>query len=141
MKVSYDIYKTLLETPPIVPPECGGILGGKNGEVINIAFDKSAKIYNSAVYNPNIDYLNEIIAYWNNQGIDFLGIFHTHMQNNTTLSNDDISNIRKIMMCMPNVIRVLYFPIVVPRKGVFPYIAKKNKSKIIIQTDELIVLD
>ncbi len=139
MKLSYDVYKTLLELTPAVPPESGGILGGKNGEVLKIAFDKSKKIYNRAIYNPNIDYLNEIIMYWENQEIEFLGIFHTHMQCNTTLSNDDINNIRIIMMSLSNTVSFLYFPIVIPRKKVFPYIAKKDKNKITIQPDELVI--
>lgn len=141
MKLSFNIYKTLLEIPPTVPPEIGGILGGKNGEIFKIAFDKNTKNYNSAVYNPNIDYLNEIITHWENQGIDFVGLFHTHMQDNITLSNDDIVNIKNIMRSMPNTISNLYFPIVIPKKEIFPYIAKKDNNRISIQLDELIILD
>ena len=92
------------------PPEIGGILGGKNDIVsffkIDIPGEKEARY---CEYHPNVDYLNSCIEFWINNGIEFLGVFHTHFPGGYELSKQDRSYIKQIVMSMPQKIRHLYF--------------------------------
>lgn len=139
MKIEKCFYKKFLSSCTNVPPEIGGILGGNSGVITDIIIDDHMAISKKAVYIPDIKFLNRKIEEWENHNIEFYGIFHTHMSDNT-LSNDDRINIEKIMYSMPKQIEKLYFPIVIPKKEMKVYAAKRQNSKINIYLDCLDII-
>ena len=141
MIIRKEIHKEIIEKTPSVPPESGGIIGGKNGIVECYQFDLHNKIQDKAVYLPDIDFLNSIIEKWNKENIDFLGIFHSHPDNNYTLSEFDKTQITKIMESLSDCVKMLYFPIIIPEKSMNCYCAKFTcERKVIIASDELILI-
>lgn len=89
MQIKKDVYYSLIKACPIPPPECGGILGGKDG-VINISsLDNSKNSGECYSYSPNTDSLNSILALWAAEDIEFYGVFHTHSSGGHSLSIPD----------------------------------------------------
>lgn len=99
---------------PSVPPEMGGILGSKNNAIDEIKFDRKITSCESGIYVPDVKILNKYIQEWNERGIQFQGLFHTHAFNWPELSQDDKEYIVCIMKAMPEVVNQLYFPLIFP---------------------------
>lgn len=121
MKISSLIYEKLLESP-LVPPEIGGIIGGRAFVIDNAVYDNSN--LNSNKYVPNVPFINRVISDWHNSGIEFYGIFHSHAPQWNTLSNVDVIYINKIMKSMPELIKSLLFPLIFPRDKIKWYKAE-----------------
>ena len=131
----------ILNTVPSAPPETGGILGSVDNTICECVFDKSRSVHKGCFYTPNVTFLNGIIEKWQQKGITFQGIFHTHFWGVDTLSDGDIAYITTIMQAMPSSIGKLYFPIVVlPEKKIVSYLAMQNGDAIKIKSDTLNVV-
>lgn len=137
MKIKREIYDRILNSCPTVPPETGGILGGCNGVIAFAEFDFGTIENNFAVYIPNIKKLNGVIAEWNDTGIGFSGMFHSHPKGQETLSNDDIKYINSIFDSMPDFVTELYFPIVIPNLHIVSYKAIKTNHRLYIERDKI----
>ena len=62
-------------------------LGGQNGIISNCCFDKGqCTLTSPAHYQPNTDFLNQVIQEWKTCGIQFYGLFHSHYSHDTRLS-------------------------------------------------------
>lgn len=142
MKICKEVLDAILNSMPALPPEVGGIIGGKAGEICIWEFDKGYEEKRCCVYRPNVDHLNRIIAIWIDKGYDFMGIFHVHFGGAKHLSEGDKLYIEKIMKSMPKTIKKLCFPIVVqPERELISYIATRGrfqKIKIIADKVEII---
>ena len=141
MLIARKTYNTIIETCPLSPPETGGILG-RNGDIVNIyEFDKISGncFYNS--YEPDVSFLNDIIKKWTKNGIEFHGIFHSHLSTETALSMPDKGYIFNIMRAIPVEILKLYFPIVFPRESMLSYIAVRKGNAIKIEDDIITLID
>lgn len=140
MKISLTAYRMLLYKVPSPPPETGGILGCKNGVVVKLYFDKG---YNpekfSSVYRPDISKLNHVIQIWNKHDFEFCGLFHSHYPKDDNLSKYDKFYISKIMSVLPN-FEHLYFPIILPKKSIFVYIASNNGKEVNIVRDKIEII-
>lgn len=141
MKIYKKTLNEILNQMPLVPPEAGGIIGGKEMKVCLWKYDMGYS-ERGCLYSPNVNFLNEVIVEWIEKGYDFMGILHVHFGGSKNLSDGDKKYIEKIMKAMPNSIEKLYFPIVVqPEKQFFSYIAYRSFShKIVIDTDEVKVV-
>ena len=137
MKMTNDIFISILSSFPSAPPECGGIIGGQDGVISEFCFDSTGPT-EQAVYEPNVDYLNRTIEEWRQSGISFYGIIHSHMKNEPDLSKGDIEYIQLIMADL-DVGTKLYFPIVMPGY-IIPFVAIKANDTVNIQKEELDVL-
>lgn len=129
MKIHKNTLKQINDFVPDKPPEVGGILGSReNGIITDIMFDRNQLANNKmCYYAPNVDSLNQCIKEWYNSNIYFKGIFHTHFAGVKTLSEADKKYIYRIMNCMPQEIRQLYFPIfVIPERELICYIADRE---------------
>ncbi len=124
------------------PPEIGGILGkDKRNIITEIAFDHPAVITHPCSYYPNVNYLNGIIKEWNDNGIEFAGMFHTHFSDVETLSVGDKVYIRKILSSMPAGIKELYFPIyTLPERKLVLYRAYLIEDKLIINKEHFNII-
>lgn len=138
MKIHSEILNEILNQMPLVPPEAGGIIGGKEGRVSFWKYDTGC-LTKGCSYSPNVGFLNEVIASWVDRGYDFMGILHVHFGGSRYLSDGDKVYIEKIMKAMPTSIEKLYFPIVVqPEKQLFSYMVYQNFwGKIIINADTI----
>lgn len=139
MIIKEEIYNQLLKCPP-VPPEIGGLLGGKDLIVNTVLFDKGLEKKTGIKYVPDINFLNECISRWYDEGINFYGIFHSHLQKWSTLSSDDEKYIEAIMNAMPKEIESLVFPLVFPGVAVVSYKAIKNKLNVCIIKDDINII-
>ena len=90
MKLPYDIYIQLVWNLKSNIYETGGLLGGTNEQILRICFDKCKLITDSYSYIPNTEYLNQQLAIWSNEGINFLGMFHSHISGGLEPSVEDL---------------------------------------------------
>lgn len=139
MKILSNVYEKIIKCPS-VPPETGGILGVKNGVICFLFYDNSLQKGNSAIYIPNVDYLNSKICEWREKDIDFGGIFHSHPVNQPELSVDDIEYIKIIFQEMPKSIKSLFFPIVLSNVKLVSFKAIRKEDTIHILEDTITII-
>ena len=132
------VYDQLLNCSK-VPPEIGGILGSRDKIVNKVIFDKGISTANDCVYIPNVYQLNQLILQWSKMKITFSGMFHTHADQWSAFSMDDIRYIRTILISMPATINELYFPIVFPGRMLKSYIARRRGKDVDIIEDSILV--
>lgn len=141
MNIKDDIYLKTLDFYSAPLPESGGILGRKNDIVCEYYHDSSSRIDERAIYVPDVDKLNGIIGKWQEKGIQFAGIIHSHMKGQNTLSSGDIEYIKQIFNNIPECIDELYFPVIIPEdKQVISFVAKRSENDVIIQQDEIHII-
>ena len=141
MKIFRETHDLILSCIPKVPPETGGILGGKNQIISRCVFDQGSENSNGYdIYAPNTKLLNQTILQWAETDIEFYGIFHSHLSNGNLLSNGDKRYITKIMLIMPQQISYLYFPIVFPQKSMIVYRADRQGHKVQIVSEQIEIL-
>lgn len=114
MEISESAFCRLINCSE-VPPETGGIIGGKKSVITDVVFDKGKPVNDLGIYTPDIDFINNEILKWNASHIEFYGMFHTHIEQWPTLSDDDKLYISQIMDVMPMTISCLLFPLVFPK--------------------------
>ena len=142
MKISIEILDIIKKSTDGCPYEIGGILGSSNGEIIDsVVIDKpDTKPLRRCSYEPNVECLNQNIDLWQDNGVSFKGIFHTHFGGVKTLSCGDVKYINTIMEAMPSQIEYLYFPIfVLPDCKLISYRASITDGKVHIQEDILTI--
>ena len=140
MRIFKEVYDYILSNVSNVPPEMGGILGERENIICDVQLDAGMNNNKQCSYEPNVIFLNKVISKWEKDNIQFCGIFHTHFHGVASLSNGDIKYIEEIMDAMPDEIKFLYFPVVLPesRKMVI-YIAFNSNKKVIIETDNIVI--
>lgn len=124
MTIDQHTYHALCTAFSPVPPEAGGILGSRNGCICAFVYDPGTPDMSRNCYTPNVDFLNQVIDQWQEQGITFCGIVHSHPSGHSKLSKPDLSYIQIILDYMPEQIQELFFPIIIPGEGIFPYLAR-----------------
>ena len=122
---------------PAAPPECGGILGGKDGIVNRVASDTGG-VNEYDFYIPDVSAMNEIISEWKLEDVEFMGIYHTHFAGGEELSFGDIKYIEKIMAAMPDEY-ILYFPLILPEK-ITGYRADNIDGSVHIFSDDIQII-
>lgn len=141
MFIRKDVFEKFLSSYPNVPPENGGILGMKNGVICEYFHDDSQQSGNQAIYIPNVNEFNSIIDIWQREGIQFAGIAHSHLSNQTVLSEADIKYIDLVLRSIPCFTECLYFPIVLPNeRRLLSFTAKCKNNSVVIQADEIQII-
>lgn len=136
MRIKYEVYNKILYSAKPSPVETGGFLGGKGSLISNVVIDNKNKSYGK--YQPDTALLNRTMEAWENDGIDFLGIYHSHYPSNIFLSTGDRTYIDEIMKSVGNRYKALYFPVVILNKEMYVYKAEYRNSKTIITREQLI---
>lgn len=115
--------------------EIGGILGAdRDGAVCRVVID-DAPSDDRYTYVPDVDRLNGILARW--EPHEFIGLFHTHPNNQRTLSVGDRAYIGEIMRAMPPGKDRLCFPLyVLPEYRLYGYLAERDARHGITVTQE-----
>lgn len=141
MKITEELYLRLLRGLTFPPPETGGIIGAYSEIICRAKIIPGIEQEASyGRYTPDVQKMNREIYDWQRQGINFLGIFHTHFPGGEVLSHGDIMYIETIMRAMPDIISELLFPIVLPEDKVVPYKAAKHKESILIYLDDIEII-
>lgn len=139
MQIIRQIYEDIFVTIKESPPEIGGILGKQGNLITAVEFDDGIGKGKKCSYSPDVNRLNSIIKLWQEQGINFCGIFHTHYFGVETLSPGDKEYIKNIMNSMPESITKLYFPLIVmPQREMIAYVAVKAKEQLNIYKEKII---
>lgn len=139
MKIFKNIYKNILDEMNPAPPEMGGIIGGINDCVTHFYVDKRITANKYCSYSPDVCKFNELIQSWQEKSITFMGVFHSHFYDVSTLSKADLEYIEKIMCAMPETVEYLYFPIVVfPQREMVIYKAKIVDTRLCITKENII---
>lgn len=136
-------FRAMLEVCPSAPPEVGGLLGSTEKGVVDwICFDAGAPRKDRNQYVPDTGILNAVLTAWEDEGIRFVGIWHTHpaAQAGLGLSVDDRSYIAKIQQAMPEKVAGLNFPVVIPENQTMEvFWARKGEAGIVIEPEALVV--
>ena len=141
MRMCREIFDEIVNVAIDAPPENGAIIGGDNNVVKTHYMDMGVSSLKACSYTPNVSLLNGIISEWSVEGIQFMGIYHTHFFEVRTLSEGDIRYIRNILLGMPDEIDSLYFPLVVfPSRTMVCFKAIKKLDSIEICNDNLVLV-
>ena len=122
--------------------EAGGLLGSTRGPnyIDTVVFDKGKTTPDRFHYIPDSEKLNLTLQKWEDCGILFCGIFHSHLLGDTKLSEQDKNYINTIMNSMPADISQLQFPLfVLPQKEFVCFCARKENNKILIDSELLTI--
>ncbi len=141
MLIKQNIVTQIFAATQNICQESGGILGAENGVICNVVYDRGIQTARCS-YEPDVNFLNYMIANWQERKISFVGLFHTHFFSVPTLSKGDIEYIESIMHAMPKEIERLYFPIILPEsKTIIPYLAIRKPDSVKIIKDNLQIVD
>lgn len=133
MTIEKEVFEKIIFLSSKASKEVGGIIGGKDNCISYFAIDEGIHTNERCIYKPNVIFLNEIINDWEQIGIDFYGLFHTH-RGGGSLSEKDIRYIKIIMNSMPNSIKELFFPVInCEEKTMIIYMAENKKEDIEIK--------
>ena len=134
MTIKKEIHDSLVEHCPPVLPETGGLIGGRNDIVTTFMLDRPGA---HGRYAPDVNRLNKTIAEWQERGISFYGLWHSHCTGGEELSTPDVIYIKKIMQAMPGSITQLYFPLVFPGDKLLPFVATRSSDNVHVEKDSL----
>lgn len=139
MRILQSVYNSIIDSCSQVPPESGGILGGKDNIITEYMFDKGLKSNLYDEYVPNVDFLNSIISEWQKHSIQFYGIYHSHFPGGHALSDADKQYIAEIMQSITY--RKLFFPIVFPKEDMLVYRAEFTNKQLRLSKESLILIN
>ena len=111
LKILSSVWEEIYKTLGTLPPEQGGILGGTFDTVTKFYFDSDAR-RDSAHYYPSAKQLNDVLKDWYPEGMQFLGIIHSHQFGDMRLSPRDIDVAREIIGKNSSLCDHLFFPII-----------------------------
>ena len=109
MKIKQSVYNEIMQGIGTLPPEAGGMLGIKEGVICAFFEDRHSR--HRTAYLPDIATLNRQIAAWAANGIDFIGIVHSHPGDAPFLSGADMQYAERIFAANPQM-NCIAFPLV-----------------------------
>jgi hypothetical protein len=129
--ITEDVYQQIVKTIGSLKPEKGGMLGSRDGIVIDrFVFDKNAKTGTSE-YSPNTIFLNRVLeGEWSK--VNLRGFVHSHPFNGSVLSDADIEYAIRIMKAasLPELFMPLVNSSACGKFRIFGYIVKSNGKAI-----------
>ena len=113
MIITQAVYNKIDSTIGSLTPECYGVLGRKNDVVTEYIFCGSS---HEKLCLIDAQFINSRIADWEDLGIQFAGIVHSHPYRGGYLSAGDKRYIMKLAEINNQLLRdyQLYFPIALP---------------------------
>lgn len=133
MKILKNVYQAIVNDCSTYS-EVGGIIGITSDIITHYKFDTPIDL-SEYYYHPNTQNLNLIISKWEECGITFAGIFHSHPTGITSLSFGDENYIKDIMQAVS--LSPLYFPVIAPKNGMQFYKANFDNGKINITLESV----
>lgn len=139
VRIQERVLQKIMKLCRSVPPETGGYIGKKIDVICEFEFDPGITRSNTGIYVPDVFRLNAVMKTWNDKGISFCGILHTHLPGQELLSEGDRKFISDIMVLNKQLFESLYFPIVIPGYGFYLYQANRKADKLEIVTRSFLV--
>jgi hypothetical protein len=114
-KITADVWQEIKKTIGKLPPESGGMLGGcrDTNTISTYYFDNSAQTTGSA-YSPDVQVVNTILDKWNNDGIQLMGMIHSHPDTYRQPSSSDEEYAKRIISACKGMTQ-FFMPIVITR--------------------------
>lgn len=137
MIITKSVHDEILRKVKQAPPETGGALGMTEGVITHFVFDKGVG-ENPCCYEPDVKRLNSVIKAWQEKGVLFCGIVHSHIPLQNELSDDDEIYIKSILESMKGCCEFLYFPVVTDG-CVTSYCARLVSGELVIEKEEVLV--
>lgn len=104
----YDEIRSALGTKK---PECGGVLGARPGGPISKFYFDFSGISTDDAYTPDYERINEILEQWAEEGVQMVGMIHSHENEGNFPSCGDLFYCEKILRSNPSILDFL-LPIV-----------------------------
>ena len=82
-------YAALLDTVGSLPAESGAVIGGTDGVISHVWFDRQAGS-GRTYYQPSREGVEETVRRWQAEGVRFAGIVHSHTDGHPHLSPMDL---------------------------------------------------
>lgn len=112
LMLSKGVYLQILDTIGKHPPECGGVLGAREGEVVTEFYFDECGNSSANGYVPNVQMINEMLIHdWMPRGILMVGIVHSHSNGISVPSCGDVNYGIRILQALDTV-NEFYLPIV-----------------------------
>ena len=128
--IKSELYLEIIAYFSSSPPEKGGIFGGNCNVITHFNKDPISKQC-LGCYIPSVNYFNPIITMWENNGITFMGLIHSHRRK-AILSEPDLNYAAKIINASGRSVIL----------GVFVYETNKLYFYRLLKRDnELLVID
>ena len=97
-RATYDeMCAALLQTLP----ECGGVLGSKQGQPISKFYFDESGVSTPDSYTPDYMAINAILEEWEKEGIIMVGIAHSHADDDRMPSCGDLYYCERILLANP----------------------------------------
>lgn len=109
MQIKREVYERIIASLSLSNHETGGILAIKDEVICDFFFDEG-KNSSPYYYEPNTEILDDIIEKWENEGLSFAGIIHSHLKGNGLLSPNDLKYAKLVREAMPD-LKHLLFPV------------------------------
>ena len=112
-RMTDNVYQQICSTIGARPAESGGMLGSSDGgKTIDAYYFDVSSANSSNTYTPDTNALNRIIGEWNQRGIQFCGMIHSHPLGYAGPSLPDYEYADRILTAMKLPRNLIYLPIV-----------------------------
>lgn len=148
VQMSQETFDGIIEAIGTQEPEQGGALGmDKNGVVTHFYHDEDASV-SGCTYTPSNKEITQVIQRWEQDGIRFCGMIHSHPGTAGVPSPGDMEYAERILAAMPETLAgTMHMPIVTvdPEEGSVSinwFVAEKNdQGETVISRAVLVVGD
>lgn len=106
-----NVYDEIRNVLGMKKPECGGVLGARPNEPISKFYFDVSGISTEDSYTPDYEKINEILEAWAEEGIQMVGMIHSHGNEGNFPSCGDLYYCEQILRSNP-VISEFLLPIV-----------------------------
>jgi proteasome lid subunit RPN8/RPN11 len=102
-------------------PECGGVLGARPNEPISKFYFDVSGVSAEDFYTPNYEKINEVLEEWAKEGVQMVGMIHSHGNSGTFPSCGDLYYCEQIIRSNPSIEEFLLPIVTVKPFAVFMY--------------------
>ncbi len=109
-------------------PECGGVLGARPNEPISKFYFDISGISTDDSYTPDYEKINEILEEWAKDGVQMVGMIHSHGNEGNFPSCGDLYYCEQIIRSNPSIKEFLLPIATVNPFAVFVYRVRFNQK-------------
>lgn len=113
--------------------ETGGFIGFRGNQICYFMFDSGVRLNCRGRYYPNADSMNLFLEKQRQDKFSGIGILHTHLCGDSSLSKGDMKYIYQIFHVNSD-LREMYFPVAIPGRKLSMYLAERRTDNILIKS-------
>ena len=135
VEITKDTYDKMCSYLFNTPAECGGVLGGRDGEAVSVFYFDSTGSSSPEEYTPDYITINGILDEWSAEEIQMLGIIHSHRGNDSMPSCGDLYYCEQILLAN-DMLDEFLLPIALPDKRTIDlYVCSLQNAHIRVRKD------